>query len=257
MKTDDALKTYRTKRKIAQQRFGNAQVIEKQYARQLRQVAKQIGHLVTGMSDEELLADSRRIEEAMKRYSDLLNPWAKSVAKKMLAQVGLRNDKAWHDLGKEIGRNLNIEIQSTPTGNLMVELLNEQVSYITSMPLKAAQRVHELTLEGITKGTRASEITKEILRSGKVSEGKAKLIARTEVARTASILTQARSAQVGSEGYFWRTVKDADVRHSHKEMEGKFIKWSDPPTLSDGTTTHAGQIFNCRCHPEPYLPELD
>jgi uncharacterized protein with gpF-like domain len=45
------------------------------------------------------------------------------------------------------------------------------------------------------------------------------------------------------------------VRESHKAMNGKFVRWDSPPTLSDGTTTHAGQIYNCRCYPDPVLPE--
>ena len=83
------------------------------------------------------------------------------------------------------------------------------------------------------------------------------LIARTEVARTASGLTEARARHVGSDGYFWRTAKDADVRDSHRQMEGKFVKWNEPPTLSDGTVTHAGQIYNCRCYAEPVINELN
>jgi uncharacterized protein with gpF-like domain len=37
-------------------------------------------------------------------------------------------------------------------------------------------------------------------------------------------------------------------------MEGVPVRWDQPPTLSDGTVTHAGQIYNCRCWPEPILP---
>jgi len=39
-------------------------------------------------------------------------------------------------------------------------------------------------------------------------------------------------------------------------MEGKVIAFNDPPTLSDGTTTHAGQSFNCRCYPEIIVPDM-
>jgi uncharacterized protein with gpF-like domain len=37
-------------------------------------------------------------------------------------------------------------------------------------------------------------------------------------------------------------------------MEGKFVTWDDPPTL-DGMKGHAGQFPNCRCYPEPVIPE--
>lgn len=173
----------------------------------------------------------------------------------MLTEVDARDRQMWEQLSDEMSRELRKEIRTAPTGARMQELLQEQVSLITSLPTDAAKRVHELTLAGIEDSTRAKEIAREIARSGEVSVSSANLIARTEVARTASTLTQARAEHVGSEGYIWRTAGDSDVRHSHKQMNGKFVRWDSPPTLSDGTTTHAGQIYNCRCYPEPVIPE--
>ena len=132
--------------------------------------------------------------------------------------------------------------------------MGAQVSLIQSIPTKAAERVHKLVLENFEQQGRASEIAEEIKRSGKVASSRATLIARTEVARTSSLLTQSRAEHVGSEGYIWRTVHDSDVRPSHKKMDGKFVKWNSPPTL-DGMTGHAGQLPNCRCFAEPVIPE--
>ncbi|MFX5937705.1 phage head morphogenesis protein, partial [Acinetobacter baumannii] len=81
---------------------------------------------------------------------------------------------------------------------VLQELLAEQVDLITSIPREAGQRVHELTLKGLEDSTRASEIAKEIMRSGEVAKSRAMLIARTEVSRTATSLTQARAQFVGS-----------------------------------------------------------
>lgn len=189
------------------------------------------------------------------KYAEALEPWATQAATQMLTDVNHRDVQAWREMAKELSVELRREIQSAPTGELFKALLNEQVSLIKSLPLEAAQRVHELTIKGLEDSTRSREIAKEIMRSGEVTESRATLIARTEVARSASSLTQARAAHVGSEGYIWRTSGDGDVRHSHKEMNGKYVRWDSPPTLSDGTTTHAGQIYNCRCYPEPVLPE--
>ena len=134
--------------------------------------------------------------------------------------------------------------------------MDEQVTLITSLPTKAAERVHNLTIEALSNSTRASEVAKEILATGNVTESRANLIARTEVARTASLITESRAVHIGSEGYFWRTAGDSDVRHEHRLLSGKYIKWNDPPVASaDGTRAHAGQIYNCRCWPEPVLPE--
>jgi SPP1 gp7 family putative phage head morphogenesis protein len=190
------------------------------------------------------------------RYAEALNDWAVRTATKMLENVNQRDMQGWLELAGEMSVALKDEIRNAPTGKLFKGLLDEQVDLIKSLPRDAAKRVHELTIKGLEDSTRAKEIAKEIGRSGEVTMGRANLIARTEVARTASVLTQARAEHIGSEGYIWRTSHDSDVRHSHKQMEGKFIRWDSPPTLSDGTKTHAGQIYNCRCYPEPVIPDL-
>lgn len=191
----------------------------------------------------------------MDSYAELLEPWAAAVGGQMLRDVSRRNEQAWKIAGEDIGRNLQREILFAPTGQLMQSLLHEQVVLIQSIPREAGQRVHRLTSEGITTGTRAREIAKEILRTEEVTASRATLIARTEVARTSSLLTQSRAQFAGSVGYLWRTSHDFDVRESHAEMEGVYVRWDSPPHLSDGTTTHAGQIYNCRCYPEPVLPK--
>lgn len=189
------------------------------------------------------------------KYSEALDGWALRTASAMVAEVEVRDRKAWLEAAAEMSEALRQEIRSAPTGAAMKDLLSEQVTLIKSIPLDAAQRVHELTLKALEDSTRSKEIAAEIMRSGEVAVSRANLIARTETARTASALTQARAQHIGSEGYIWRTANDSDVRHSHKEMNGRFVRWDSPPTLSDGTTTHAGQIYNCRCYPEPVLPE--
>jgi hypothetical protein len=88
----------------------------------------------------------------------------------------------------------------------MRELMAEQVDLITSLPIKAAQRVHKLTIEAMSDGTRAAEVAQEIMRTGHVTESRAKLIARTETSRTVTAMTQTRAEYVGSQGYIWRTA---------------------------------------------------
>lgn len=194
------------------------------------------------------------ISNILRRYADALTEWAEATAGRMLAEVSQQDSKAWMAMAAEMSKSLRDEIRSAPTGEAMRSLLAEQVTLIKSLPLDAAERVHRLTLQGIEDGTRASEIAKEIMRSGEVSVSRAKLIARTEVSRTASNLTQARAEHVGSTGYIWRTSGDSDVRHSHAKMNGEFVAWDAPPTL-DGMTGHAGCLPNCRCYPEPVIPE--
>lgn len=194
---------------------------------------------------------------AMERYAETLEPWAEAVAEYMVRDTDQRIRKLWKQHAKELGKEIRQELDSAPTGFYMRELMNRQIGYIKSIPLEAAQRVHRLAIGAQASGARASEIAKEILRTEDVTLARANLIARTEVARASSALTQARARYAGSEGYVWRTAGDADVRDEHAEMEGKYVRWDTRPLLANGRRAHAGEEPNCRCYPEPVFPEDD
>lgn len=239
----------------AQQRraFARVRKAEKQYATKLRKVARHVGDIVKGhdATSSDGLAEIRSI---LAKYSEVITPWAKVAAGRMIADVGRRDEKAWEENSKAMGRALRAEIADAPTGQFLRAKLAENVKLITSLPTEAGERVHKLTLEALFDASRASEIAKEIGRTGDVTVARANTIARTEVGRTASGLVEARSLHVGSEGYIWRTAGDGDVRPSHRAMSGKFVRWDSPPTL-DGMTGHAGCFPNCRCYPEPVIPD--
>lgn len=244
-------------RKGLRARWLQARLAESSYNTRLRQVARQVGAIIKGFTPDGVLSDPGPVLKALNDYADLIQPWAKSVAYYMLADVGRRNEKAWKELGKDMGRALRVELEQAPTGMIYAALMQEQVDLITSLPKQAAQRVHQLTQTALTESSRASDIAKEILKTGAVTEARARLIARTEVARTASNLTQARARFAGSEGYIWRTSGDGDVRDTHRHMDGKYVAWDSPPKTDKNLDPyHAGCGPNCRCYPEPVLSQL-
>lgn len=235
----------------------NLRKIEREYARLLRRVADQVGLMIGAFKSLDYQS-SLKIIDSLQKYAELLTDWATVTATNILTQVEKKDKAAWMEYSKELSKGLQEEIKNAPTGKVMKELLDEQVTLIKSIPLAAAQRVHDLAIEATEGGKRASEVAELIKQSTQVSVSKANTIARTEVSRASSVLTQARAMHIGSEGYIWRTTGDSDVRESHKKMNGKFVKWTEPPALLEGKKiyhAHAGQIFNCRCYPEPVLPE--
>lgn len=174
----------------------------------------------------------------------------------MLADVSKRDERAWAEHSRQISMGMRREIANAPTGHLYDVLMLEQVNLIKSLPIEAAQRVHDIATGLLFKGERPDRLLQEILRTGEVTEGRARLIARTETSRAASNFLQARAEWVGSEGYIWRGVRDFRERPSHLEMEGKYVRWGHPPTL-DGLKGHAGCLPNCRCWAEPVLPDIE
>jgi len=233
--------------------FKRSRRIEARYASQLRKVAREIGRIVSGYPAGDPTA-AAKLQRTLEKYSEVLEPWARSVAWSMLTESARQDERLWSQATKHMSKAMREEIRKAPIGKELQRCLEDQVKLIKSLPTEAGQRVHRLTLEGLEQGTRAKEIAAEILRTEDVTKSRAMLIARTEVSRTSSELTQVRAQHVGSEGYIWRTSDDADVRDSHKRMAGRFVSWDKPPTL-DGLVGHAGCLPNCRCYPEPVIPE--
>lgn len=233
-----------------------ARKAEIQYAARLKSLAYQVGRIINQFPAGDPSA-APSISELLERYAVALDGWAVRTATRMLQDVERRDRQTWQELAAEMSQRLRHEIATAPTGQVMRSLLDEQVALIKSIPLDAAKRVHELTLKGLEDSTRSSEIAREIMRSGEVAASRAKLIARTEVSRTATTLTEARALHVGSPGYFWRTSGDLDVRHDHEILDGEFIPWNKPPIADrrTGVRAHAGCIYGCRCYPGVALPE--
>lgn len=230
-----------------------ARKVESHFARQLRKIAYGVADIVRAYPEGDLLAWPV-LQAALAHYSEAIGPWAQAAAAAMLHQVNARDLSAWADLSGTMKRELIREIRDAPTGVAMRALLAEQVTLIKSLPIEAGQRVHQWTLAGIADGTRAAEVSRAIKATSDVTAARANLIARTEVSRTASVLTQARAEYIGSTSYIWRTSGDSDVRPSHRTMNGKVVLWSVPPTL-DKLTGHAGSLPNCRCYSEPILAD--
>ncbi len=233
--------------------FIRARKAEARYASMLRKIARHVGDIVSAFRRDDP-GYAEKIAGALDRYAGTIGEWAEAAASRMVEEVAARDRAAWMEASRRLGKSLREEIESAPTGKVMRERLQEQVRLIRSIPTDAAGRVRHLATEAIVNGSRADEIAKEIMRSGDVAASRANMIARTEVSRTATDLTQARAEHIRSPGYFWRTAGDGDVRDSHRKMAGRFVAWDSPPTL-DGMTGHAGQFPNCRCYPDPVVPE--
>lgn len=228
---------------------------ELHYARQLRKLAYHIAAIVNAFPTGDPMA-LPEMQSALDAYGTAIEPWARSVTRSMHAQVDAKDLSAWMQLTEDMREGLKRELREAPTGLAAQRLLSEQVDLITSLPREAGERVHEWTLAGIADSTRAAEVSEAIQRTSDVTVGRANLIARTEVARTASVLCQTRAQHIGAETYIWRTSGDADVRPTHKKLANTVQKWSSPPLCDlPNYHAHAGAIFNCRCYPEPIIPE--
>jgi len=225
----------------------SSKAIELKYQRGLTAIARAVGAIVKAFPDPL----NPKLTETLERYALALGPWAEAFAAQMILESTKTIDKTFAK-SKKISQQLKNNV--IPQYKVR-ELMNEQVTLIKSLPIKSGLRAQEIALNTLQGGLRSEQAAIEIAKTTGITIRRAKTIARTEVARTNAVLTEARAQNVGITHYIWNTSGDADVRESHAEMDGQVIAYDSPPTLSDGTKGHAGTFPNCRCFQEPIIPE--
>lgn len=229
--------------------FTRARQVEHKYAVALRKIARHCGDIIRHFpaGDPTVLPQLRT---TLNGYAGILTPWARNMARIMLLEVNHWDQRAWRLHAKQMSLAIQNEIANTDVGDVFHRLQEEQVELIRSIPLKAAERVHELTEEALVDGKRAASLVDEIKKSGHVAQSHATLIAITEVGRATTSFTEARATKLGSTHYVWETAKDRRVRKEHQKLQGKVFAWNDPPVAgSKGERSHPGQIYRCRCWP--------
>jgi SPP1 gp7 family putative phage head morphogenesis protein len=129
---------------------------------------------------------------------------------------------------------------------------------IKDIPFKTMNQVKDATVETLMSGRTTDDMTQEIYdimsERTDVTDSRAKLIARDQVAKLNGALTQERQRDIGVDSYTWRTVGDERVRETHDEVDGQVFTWDNPPGETDGN--HPGEDYQCRCWAEPILPEF-
>ena len=256
--------------------FASNKNAQASYGAQLRGLARQISRIIQAFAPETKKApfepgDVARIEQALARYAEAITPWARATALRMVGEVNRRNKTSWQRYTERMGSALRLEIQNAPVGTTIEALLAEQVDYITSLPWDAARHVQERVLAALSAGTRPGAQEAEIREALEAAHpeateswlmNRATLIARTETARAASLLTQARATHIGSTTYTWKTAGDWKVREGHRRCahEDRYglgigrYRWDTPPESDPPYHSHPGQIWNCRCVAIPDLP---
>jgi SPP1 gp7 family putative phage head morphogenesis protein len=253
----------------ADEAFRRAHNAQRSYGAALRGYAKQIAHIIRYHAEgDPLVVPPEKLPhlmEALRRYRLGSGPWARATAWRMLLEVNQRNLTAWRKHAAAMSAALRLELSTAPVGEALQALLAAQVDLITSLPWDAARDVQEASTDALLTSARYPEREAEIEAAlarahpdwiERKLRTRATLIARTETARSASVLVQARAEHIGANEYEWLTSGDWKVRPSHRRLNHSRQRWDDPP-LSDAPDyhSHPGQIFNCRCVALPILPE--
>lgn len=195
-------------------------------------------------------------------YDNYIN----DIVKRMVTPLAARNYETWRKAARVSTRShflytvLMEELKQGIKKDIDSQVISN-AALIKTLPSDTAQKVVRDIEEYALSGLRVEEIEKLIQdKTRQHSRASARLIARTEVSKTTSALTKARSEELGLRWYVWRTMEDGDrVRKSHRIMNDVLVSWNNPPSPEllvkekDVGRYHAGNIWNCRCYSEPLI----
>lgn len=174
---------------------------------------------------------------AVKRQEDVTN---KQLASGLATALGA--DKAMAITFQGVINSLNVrqKVEAATVAN---------VELIKSIPSQFHEKAKAIVLQGATKGQRYTQIAEELQKQLDVTEGRAKFIARDQMAKLNASITEAKQTALGIKEYEWVTAGDERVRESHREKNGQTFLWSNPPD----DTGHPGEDYNCRCIARPII----
>lgn len=253
------------------------QRIERNYQRSLQEIAKQIIMRVGDNPDIETIKSVLNQMARSKEYKQFAENTALNMVTQLFSDTGRtwRQAAAANSKGKSIYAVLQEELRGK-SGEYLNEQIKCNANMIKTLPDDIAADVTRYVANETTKGRRKEDIAAEIAKKfPEQTKARSDLIARTEVSKTQSAITEGRCRLFGVNWYVWRAVGgsggDGRTRKSHRGLSGVLVAWDDPPAPEDLFPTvsksgkryrntlghyHAGCCPNCRCYAEPVI-DLD
>lgn len=206
--------------------------------------------------DARLDAPADDLEDATRRIRERLTGGQLSpsslnrIAEEIATDVAGFNRR---DLNRVFEASLGVGLPGTEPGvsDLIRGFVRDNIRRIRNIANESIDRVEGSVLRGFRRGRSNAAIAQEVRAELGVSQRRARLIARDQVASLNGELTQLRQTRMGVTEYTWRTAGDERVRPSHEVLDGQRFTWNSPP--AEG---HPGEPINCRCLAEPVLDEL-
>ena len=239
----------------AKKEFAKARRVERGFAANVKKIAAHVADIVRGFDPTEP-DQAARMRSILRDYATIINPWAKAVSQRMIAEAAARDKTAWFKVADRMGVALERELAVAPLSGVMEELSTYQARLISSLPIEAAEKVAEWTQKALFTGERPKEIAKRIhAEVGGIAKHRAMTIARTESSRSAAEVQKFRAQWVGIEEYTWTDAGDADVRPDHRILNGKRFRYDSPPIADrrTGIRANPGCIWRCRCIALPVI----
>ena len=182
---------------------------------------------------------------------------ATRIARKFVTTANNTNaERTKRDLG------IDVFVDNSELRDYVQASIYDNVRLIESIPSQYLTQVDSIVMSNVRAGNRPSAIAKQLQVQFGVTERRAKLIARDQVAKVNGDLNAKRQTAAGFPYFEWVDSNDERVRDRHSDIAervtayGKGIyRWDNPPLSDRGTPIIPGQDFQCRCIGRPVSQE--
>lgn len=173
------------------------------------------------------------------------------ASKVVLGQADLTDKEIATHIEKATGIKVEGLVSPSKLNKKTVNAIAANVSLIESIPVEYHQRLERIILTALQEGRSKDYIAEQIKKLGDMTDSRARMIARDQTGKLASVFGEVRLKALGFKSYIWTTKGDSRVRYVHAKREGVRFDFDNPPY--DG---HAGMPINCRCRKMPDLEGL-
>ncbi len=128
--------------------------------------------------------------------------------------------------------------------------------YIRKFALKEIPILRNGIEDIVSKGYRAEDVKKFLIKRYGITVRKAEFLAKQETSLFVSEYRKQRFKENGITSYVWSSMEDDRVRPLHVKLNGTIQQWDNPPiSEADGSALNPGEPFGCRCIAIPYIPD--
>lgn len=259
---------------LAHRRWLYPKNYEHEYQRKLRKVVAELAK-ITNLKKQDIFDTlrqsrppplSKQIVEAIKSLYESTNTTliALEQMSQMLKQVNNFNKLQQYEVLKS-AMGVDIFVSQPELLVNLNEWAAENVRLIKSIPDEYFSDLQGIISRAIQNGDSTKAVAQQIKDLIGVTDKRARLIARDQIATLNGQLTKKRQMSVGISYYIWSDSNDSRVRTSHQKQDGHLYCWKyvagvrpicpkcgepahDPPEKG-----HPGEEIRCRCVALPVL----
>lgn len=173
-----------------------------------------------------------------------------SVATSMVGRIlGLTGKRHTDKFNAEAKKTLGIDLAGVVRGSdiepVLDQMAQRNAALITGLADDLVARIKTRTVTAVLNGETPEYLAHHLKGFFGLSEKRAKVIARDQIAKTTSDLNRIRQQQAGATEYIWRTAADERVRSLHKALDGRKYRYGEATGAEQGLPP--GQPIMCRC----------